>query len=81
MKRDDRVIKEISIETKMTARKAVILSDLGIKTAANNIQYLLSILLVAMGRKKFLRVMEETMEATLKDYDKRVRDHLEEEDE
>lgn len=78
MKTDEKV-RGIEVEASMTVEKAVVLSDMGLKVASNCAQSLLAMLLVAMGREKFLQALEEITTITLKDYE-RVRERLEEED-
>jgi len=75
MKNDEKV-RGIEVEASMTVEKAVVLSDMGLKVASNCAQSLLAMLLVAMGREKFLQVLEEITTITLKDY-QRVADDLE----
>ena len=76
MQKNSKVVEQMHFKAKMTTEKAAAISTLGINLAADSIQYTLAILLAAVGRKEFLRMMEHLMEATLKDYE-RVADDLE----
>lgn len=67
---NDGKVRGIDVEASMTAEKAVIISDMGLKVASNCAQSLLAMLLVALGREKFLRALEEITTITLKDYER-----------
>lgn len=76
MMKNKKVLEELHFKSQMTVGKAVTISGLGINLAADSIQYTLEILLAAVGKEEFLRMMEKLMEVTLKDYE-RVADDLE----
>ena len=76
MQKNSKVVEQMHFKAKMTTEKAAAISTLGINLAADSIQYNLAILLAAVGRKEFLRMMEKLMETVLKDYE-RVADDLE----
>ena len=76
MQKNSKVVEQMHFKAKMTTEKAAAISTLGINLAADSIQYTLAILLAAVGRKEFLRMMEHLMEATQTEYE-RVADDLE----
>ena len=76
MQKNSKIVETMQFNSKMTIGKAANISKLGINLAADSIQYNLAILLAAVGRKEFLRMMEKLMETVLKDYE-RVADDLE----
>ena len=76
MQKNSKIVEEMHFKAKRTLEKSSAISSLGINLAADSIQYTLAILLAAVGRKEFLRMMEKLMETVLKDYE-RVADDLE----